>query len=726
MGFINTRIRTFILIASALGLSACSGVVSSPSGKTSSASEAPAASQAAPASQSPAASQGSAASQASAAIEIATTSLPTGFLSQSYLSTLNATGGIPPYHWNIAAGQLPGGLTLDALSGRIAGTPNQSGTFNISFQLGDSASSVQTKAFNLSVTSTTLDSYGGTEQFVCPNGAATHFYTQQIGSRWLLCTPTGNVFWLRSVYHADASDNVPDYQFILEDGNACATSSPASPSNPCSAIIQKYGDANVTWGPQTVRRLQSWGFNATAEYSSAYVQPTTTNSSWKTPDQSNPQKMPFTGLVWPGHYARNANAYAQPVKDIVGGTNPSVFAGYRSPSPDVFDPNFSIWLQKDLADPGNAEYNWIRSVHSDYLVGLNVDDLDELNGFGAGADFPTLTNGYPDSGIGRWHPHLGWIVLVTAPTQSSGTDANGNPISYSDTTVYSKLALSNWLATRYNGNIAALNQAWGSTYSVFGSAGGWGTGSGVLDENGTHSWVPRDPYRLSGGTPAMQADLDAFLLYHAQRYFSEIKSTLQAAAPGVLYLGPTSLGTWGTPARRQILQAAAQSVDVIVLPSIPTQCIACTDDQQRVDFVAQYGGNKPWMNWEGFFAQPDSYMSVYAAPDTSIPQSSTQGMRGQLFTSMVSGLLNSTDSSTGTYHFVGYKWWELYDNRGEQANWGLLTRRDNPYDGVGAVVATGVDAWGFATGGEQANYGNFLGGVTAANLSVYGTLVGLP
>ena len=129
-------------------------------------------------------------------------------------------------------------------------------------------------------------------------------------------------------------------------------------------------------------------------------------------------------------------------------------------------------------------------MHSDYLVGLNVDDLDELNGFGAGADFPTLTNGYPDSGIGRWHPHLGWIVLVTAPTQSSGTDANGNPISYSDTTVYSKLALSNWLATRYNGNIAALNQAWGSTYSMFGSAGGWGTGSGVLDEDGTHSWVP--------------------------------------------------------------------------------------------------------------------------------------------------------------------------------------------------------------------------------------------
>jgi hypothetical protein len=222
----------------------------------------------------------------------------------------------------------------------------------------------------------------------------------------------------------------------------------------------------------------------------------------------------------------------------------------------------------------------------------------------------------------------------------------------------------------------------------------------------------------------MQADLNAFLLYYAQQYFSTIKSTLQTAAPGVLYLGPTTLGTWGAPARRQILQAAAQSLDVIVLPSIPTECISCTDDQQRVDFVAQYGGNKPWMTWEGFFGQPNSYMSAYTAPDTSDPQNSTQDLRGQLFTSMVKGMIQSADAATGTHHFVGYKWWELYDNRGEQANWGLLTRRDNPYDGAADVIAHGVDQWGHATGGEQVNYGNFLGAVTNANQGVYNSLLG--
>ena len=410
-------------------------------------------------------------------------------------------------------------------------TAVSNGTHSLSAIATDSAGDKTTSAA-VSVTvnnpapptgSTTLDSYGGTQQLACLNGPATHFYVQEANARWWLCTPAGNAFWLQGVYHADASDNVADYQGILEDGLACTASAPPSANNPCSVIVQKYGDANITWGPQTVRRLQSWGFNATAEYSSAYVQPTTINSSWNTPDHTNPQKIPFIGLVWPAHYARNANAYAQPVKDIVGPVNASVFTGYRSPSPDAFDPNFLLWLQKELADPSSTEYSWIHSAHSDYLIGLNVDDLDQLSGFGAGPDFPTLTDGYPDSGIGRWDPHLGWIVLVTPPTQSSGFDANGNPITYSDTTVYSKLALSNWLSTRYNASIAALNQAWGSTYTTFGSAGGWGAGSGVLDEDGTHSWVPNDPYKLSGATAAMQTDLDAFLLYYAQQYFRSSK-----------------------------------------------------------------------------------------------------------------------------------------------------------------------------------------------------------
>ncbi|HXN24645.1 MAG TPA: hypothetical protein VOA41_18065, partial [Candidatus Dormibacteraeota bacterium] len=82
--------------------------------------------------------------------------------------------------------------------------------------------------------------------------------------------------------------------------------------------------------------------------------------------------------------------------------------------------------------------------------------------------------------------------------------------------------------------------------------------------------------------------------------------------------------------------------------------------------------------------------------------------------------------SAGTYHFVGYKWWQYYDSRGEQGNWGFVTPRDNPYDGASAIITPGTDAFGYPTGGERVNYGDFVTAAKAANLNVYKTLLNLP
>jgi len=661
-------------------------------------------------------------------LSLLTTSLHAGFMQQAYSSSLAASGGVTPYTWSVSSGALPPGLTLGATTGLITGTPTQDGTFTVGIQSVDSTKPTAlgvVGTYNILVAAGVYDQYGGITEQTCSNGPKAHFYTQEINSRWWLCTPAGNGFWLRGVYDVNAADTSADYQGVFQDGTPCTATSPASVSHPCSVVVQKYGDAGPTWGPQTVQRLKAWGFNSTAEYSSTYVQATATNSSWTTTaDQSNPQKMPFTGLVWPSHYSRNTNSYAGPVKNIVAPILASVYSGDTNPSPDVFDPNFAAWLAGDLADYQNAEYNWIHSSHSDYLVGLNIDDTDELVGFGAGVDFEALVNG--EEATGMAHPHLGWIVLVTPPTQASGKDANGNSITYTNTTVYSKQAFSTFMSSRYSGNIASLNTAWGSTYTTFGSSGGWDGGTGLLDEAGTHSWVPKDSYGLSGATAAMQADLNAYLLYHAQKYFSVIKSALTTAAPGILYLGPTNIGGWGAPPRAQILQAAGQYVDVIPISSIPTGCLSCTDDQAKMNFIALNGGNKPWINWEGDLAQPDSYMSPFAATQTSFPQSTTQVDRGLLFQTMITQQLTATDTTTSTYHIVGYKWWQFYDDRGEASNWGLATRRDNSYDGKAAVIGAGKDSWGFSAGGELMDYGDFLDDVTGANLNIYKTLLGLP
>ena len=53
--------------------------------------------------------------------------------------TLQASGGTAPYTWVLSSGSLPPGLTLKA-TGRIAGTPDVSGTHTFSVKVKDSSS----------------------------------------------------------------------------------------------------------------------------------------------------------------------------------------------------------------------------------------------------------------------------------------------------------------------------------------------------------------------------------------------------------------------------------------------------------------------------------------------------------------------------------------------------------------------------------------------------------
>jgi len=69
---------------------------------------------------------------------------------------------------------------------------------------------------------------------------------------------------------------------------------------------------------------------------------------------------------------------------------------------------------------------------------------------------------------------------------------------------------------------------------------------------------------------------------------------------------------------------------------------------------------------------------------------------------MVNFLLNSR-TTAGAYPIVGFKWWQFVANRGEQLNWGLVTRRDDEYDSLAARIAPGTDAWGFPTAGKASN-----------------------
>ena len=60
-------------------------------------------------------------------------------------------------------------------------------------------------------------------------------------------------------------------------------------------------------------------------------------------------------------------------------------------------------------------------------------------------------------------------------------------------------------------------------------------------------------------------------------------------------------------------------------------------------------------------------------------------------------------------------WWQFADNWPEKLNWGLVTPSDNAYDGREARIAPGKDPFGFATGGEERDYGDVLTQVKKAN-----------
>jgi alpha-tubulin suppressor-like RCC1 family protein len=76
-----------------------------------------------------------------AALSVTTTSLSGGTVGAAYSQSLAATGGTTPYAWSVVSGALPAGLSLNATSGAITGTPSGSpSTSSFTVRVTDSTS----------------------------------------------------------------------------------------------------------------------------------------------------------------------------------------------------------------------------------------------------------------------------------------------------------------------------------------------------------------------------------------------------------------------------------------------------------------------------------------------------------------------------------------------------------------------------------------------------------
>ncbi len=101
-------------------------------------------------------------------LTITTTSLPGGTVGQQYSVALTATGGTPPYTWSLDTGSLPAGLTLNAATGAITGTPTSAGASGFTAEVADGATQSDLQDLSIAVapppspTITTTTLPGGT------------------------------------------------------------------------------------------------------------------------------------------------------------------------------------------------------------------------------------------------------------------------------------------------------------------------------------------------------------------------------------------------------------------------------------------------------------------------------------------------------------------------------------------------------------------------------------
>jgi hypothetical protein len=77
--------------------------------------------------------------------------LNTAIANSPYSNTLSATGGTAPLTWSITTGSLPAGLTLNASTGEISGTPTATGQAAFTVRVQDSSGQQQTATKSLTL-----------------------------------------------------------------------------------------------------------------------------------------------------------------------------------------------------------------------------------------------------------------------------------------------------------------------------------------------------------------------------------------------------------------------------------------------------------------------------------------------------------------------------------------------------------------------------------------------
>lgn len=84
-------------------------------------------------------------------VSITTTSVPGAKRGVAYSQRLTASGGSTPYTWSVTSGALPPGLTLNASTGTISGTPTTSGGYSFTATVREAGGATASRLFKILV-----------------------------------------------------------------------------------------------------------------------------------------------------------------------------------------------------------------------------------------------------------------------------------------------------------------------------------------------------------------------------------------------------------------------------------------------------------------------------------------------------------------------------------------------------------------------------------------------
>ena len=532
----------------------------------------------------------------------------------------------------------------------------------------------------------------------------------KIGGRHVAVDVTGKVLMLRGCMRA-TNDDV----HVIGGGQQAGRTLNSN-------LATKYAGAGTDWLTATGARLRNFHFNIVGNTSGAFNNGGGELTLFSVGGIFDAMLRPRMQQVIPN---------AEPIKDLIQAVN-FLSGATGLMFGDVFDPKWATFIA-----------GWITVWADPKIFAFWSDDGDHVSAFG-GTGHPNEV-GFTDPGE-NYGQHAGMIALIGRLTITSQNNANIGPESWSvDTLNHTKRALLDYLIVKY-GTIAALNTAWGTGgfYTSFEPAGGWGGGTGLADEDGAraHAWlgsaspggspqnggpnnlIDSTTWGLAGPLVAstyypgqvrqMKEDLDVFLFKIFEAYLKPIHDKIKAVRPNALFAGMNG----GAPDRAPGLAAINLYCDVLMggghyafgnSHTLNPVAQAQTDYERRTltipTFTSIYGA-----------CNDDSAM-YYLNPNGLDKQAANGARHATIITAAM-----QYQAPDGSYPYLGYFKWGLYDQPGDGVGvgWGLFSYNDNPYDGRDYRVAI-PDPYtpGRTTWAEDRAYGDQLTPIVVAQKAMF-------